>query len=210
MRYKTLAAILIIVISFLIVFLSVPESDKSKTNASAVKEGIKKGLKDRPIESDKWTNEYDQYFRKYTKRYFGVGFDYLWFKSQAVAESALDKNAESWVGAKGLMQLMPETFKEIAPSNADIWQPRWNIELGIKYDYRLYEEWSSPRPFNDRMAFTFASYNGGMGNILKAQKMCKKECNLWKNVKEVGNKVNTWKQKETIHYVDRIFNLYLK
>jgi len=33
------------------------------------------------VTSRKWTSKYDQYFKKYTKRYFGVGFEWKWFDS---------------------------------------------------------------------------------------------------------------------------------
>src|SRR5919201_1404990 len=50
---------------------------------------------------------YDGVFRKYTKRYFGAGFDWRYFKAQGMAESQLNPTARSWVGARGIMQLMP-------------------------------------------------------------------------------------------------------
>ena len=74
-------------------------------------------LSDHPVDSDKWTDEYDRHFRKYSKRYFGPLFDWHWFKAQAIAESNLNANAVSHVGARGLMQIMPDTFKEITDKN---------------------------------------------------------------------------------------------
>ena len=38
---------------------------------------------------------YDRYFTKYSKRFFGVGFDWHYFKAQAVAESNLRQDAQS-------------------------------------------------------------------------------------------------------------------
>ena len=52
------------------------------------------------------TDRYDPIFRKYTKRYFGVGTDWRWFKAQGMAESDLTPGARSRVGARGIMQLM--------------------------------------------------------------------------------------------------------
>ena len=60
-----------------------------------------------------WTRKYDQYFRKYSKRFFGPAIDWYWFKAQGIAESGLRGNARSWVNAKGIMQLMPRTFAEL-------------------------------------------------------------------------------------------------
>jgi len=58
--------------------------------------------------------KFDKYFSKYSKRFFGPTFDWHYFKAQAVAESRLNPKAESGVGAAGIMQIMPRTFKEIS------------------------------------------------------------------------------------------------
>jgi len=162
------------------------------------------------VTSKKWTTQYDQYFRKYTKRFFGAGFDWKWFKAQAIAESNLKEDAKSWVNAKGVMQIMPKTFHEIKkknPSFVDINEPRWNIAAGIYYDQKLFNKWKARRSLNDRMAFTFASYNAGFRNIVKAQKVCKKHGfneNLWHNIKLVAPKIRGWRHRETVGYVDKI------
>jgi soluble lytic murein transglycosylase-like protein len=162
------------------------------------------------VTSEKWTNKYDQYFRKYTKRFFGTGFEWKWFKAQAIAESNLKEDAKSWVNAKGIMQIMPKTFHDIKkknPSFVDIDEPRWNIAAGIYYDRKLFNKWKARRSLNDRMAFTFASYNAGFRNIVKAQKVCKKHGlneNLWYNIKVVAPKVRGWRHRETVGYVDKI------
>ena len=39
---------------------------------------------------------YDEIFRKYSKQYFGVGFDWKVFKAQAMTESNLNPEAKSW------------------------------------------------------------------------------------------------------------------
>ncbi len=162
------------------------------------------------VTSKKWTTKYDVYFRKYTKRHFGAGFDWKWFKAQAIAESNLREDAKSWVNAKGIMQVMPKTFHEIKkknPSFVDINEPRWNIAAGIYYDNRLYRKWKAKRPFIDKMSFTFASYNAGFRNILKAQKACKQaglDENLWHNIEKVAPRIRGWRHRETVGYVDKI------
>jgi len=73
------------------------------------------------------------------------------------------------------MQIMPKTFKEIKYKNPSIKgsakQPKWNIAAGIYYDRSIWKLWKAKRPFIDRIAFMFGSYNAGKGNILKAQKI---------------------------------------
>ena len=78
---------------------------------------------------------YDGYFLKYSKRYFGIAFDWHYFKAQAVAESNLRSDTKSPVGAEGLMQIMPRTFGEIRHKNpaiaGTVYHPRRNIAAGI-------------------------------------------------------------------------------
>ncbi|MEK7728441.1 MAG: transglycosylase SLT domain-containing protein, partial [candidate division KSB1 bacterium] len=100
----------------------------------------------------KFTTQYDEYFRKYSKHHFGVNFDWRWFKAQAIAESGLNEKAESWVQAKGLMQLMPDTFADMKsrmPHLEDIFEPRWNIAAGIYYDRLLWKMWETVETFTD-------------------------------------------------------------
>ena len=114
---------------------------------------------------------FDPVFRKYGKRYFGVGFDWRQFKAQAMAESNLDTAAVSWVGARGLMQLMPSTFAVIQsarPEFTNIDDPEWNIAAGIMHNRHLWKVWSPTVPDSERVHFMFGSYNAGEGNIARA------------------------------------------
>ncbi len=120
-------------------------------------------------------DRYDDTFRKYSKRYFGVGYDWRLFKAQAMAESEMNPNARSWVGARGLMQLMPSTYKEITSRSStfgSIDDPEWNIAAGIMHDRGLWRRWERDSIDVDRKEFMFASYNAGEGTIMNAQRAC--------------------------------------
>lgn len=154
---------------------------------------------------------YDRYFAKYSKRYFGPGFNWRYFKAQAIAESRLKAKATSRAGALGIMQIMPRTFKEISKKNPSIKgtraQPRWNIAAGIYYDRMLWNVWKAERPFNDRLNFMFGSYNAGKRNILKAQNLAKQKGlnpNLWQSIEPALPQVTGKRSKETIGYVQKI------
>ena len=152
--------------------------------------------------------KYDKYFKKYSKRYFGLDFDWLLFKSQAIAESNLNPEAKSHVGAEGLMQIMPFTWKEISHKlkiNADVKDVKWNIAGGIYYNRRMFLIWKGERPLNERIDFMFASYNAGAGNIIKAQKLVVDDDPMfWSSVAKVLNQVTGRHSKETVNYVKRI------
>ena len=157
---------------------------------------------DHPVDSGKWTDEYDRYFKKYSKRYFGPLFNWHWFKAQAIAESALNNDAKSHVGARGLMQIMPGTFSDISKQNPHFSQldtPKWNIAAGIYYDRTLYRKFKKTAA-QDKLYMTFASYNAGYGRILKASKRTESKGKDWEEIKP-------FLPRETRGYVTRIRKL---
>lgn len=118
-------------------------------------------------------NAFDDYFRKYSKHYFGVVTDWRWFKAQAIVESELKPDARSRSGAMGLMQIMPRTFREIRSRNpqlADPYDPYFSIAAGIYYNRQLYDAWSSIDDPAQRRKFMFASYNAGLGAVKRSAK----------------------------------------
>lgn len=143
----------------------------------------------RPVEHDrdKWTDRFDNHFRKYSKRYFGPHFEWRWFKAQGIAESNLNPKASSPVGARGIMQILPSTFGDIKKANPSFLaldEPRWNIAAGIFYDRQLYRKWRKPLPSAERLFLAFSSYNAGYGRVLKAVKRSKRENYSWNDVKK--------------------------
>jgi soluble lytic murein transglycosylase len=82
-------------------------------------------------------------------------------------ESAFDPRATSPVGARGLMQLMPPTAREMAsrldsPSpRAGLYDPEYSIELGSAYLKQLL------KMFDGNVELAVASYNGGPNRILR-------------------------------------------
>lgn len=81
-------------------------------------------------------------------------------------ESGFDATAESTVGAKGLMQLMPATAHEIASQEKRAWsdqtqlfEPSLNIQLGSAYLEKLLKR------FDGRYLPAIASYNAGPNRV---------------------------------------------
>ncbi|MCB1864601.1 MAG: transglycosylase SLT domain-containing protein [Chromatiales bacterium] len=152
------------------------------------------------VEHEKWSDEFDPHFRKYSKRYFGPHFDWHWFKAQGIVESRLNPKAKSPAGAVGIMQVLPSTFEEIAkvnPSFVLIDEPEWNIAAGIYYDRTMYRKWPTPRPSEDRLFLAFASYNAGYGRVLRALKSAGADTAPW-------SKIRPMLPSETRAYLDRI------
>jgi membrane-bound lytic murein transglycosylase F len=149
-------------------------------------------------------------FRKYTKRYFGVGTDWRWFKAQGMAESDLTPGARSRVGARGIMQLMPSTYGQIKsalPRFGAIDDPEWNIAAGILHDHDLWTLWGRDVPEANRWAFMFASYNAGEGTIMRARKTAaaaRLDHSQWPAIERVAPTVERWRYAETLGYVRTI------
>src|SRR5215467_3396022 len=74
-------------------------------------------------------------------------------------ESKYDPNATSAVGAKGLMQLMPDTGKRF--HCADLTDKQCNVEAGTKYLAWLLKK------FNGDVSLSLAAYNAGEGSVDK-------------------------------------------
>ena len=158
-----------------------------------------------------WTSKYDRHFKKNTKHYFGPGVDWHWFKAQGIAESGLNPKAKSTVGAIGIMQIMPSTYKEILlkkPNLGKIEEPRWNIAAAIYYNRQLYKRWKKKDiSVDERMNFTFASYNAGFNRVLKARKKLRDEKNEAPEAINSWDKVSPFTPPETRHYIRRIDEL---
>jgi membrane-bound lytic murein transglycosylase F len=162
----------------------------------------------------KISERFDPTFRKYTKRFFGPTFDWRYFKAQGFAESGLNANARSWVGARGVMQLMPSTYREIRshrPEFGPIDQPEWNIAAGIMHDRYLWDLWQRDVSDDERHRFMFASYNAGEGTIGRAYGVAKSKLGTptsWSGIERIAPTVQRWRYAETLGYVRRIDSTY--
>jgi membrane-bound lytic murein transglycosylase F len=149
-----------------------------------------------------WAPEYDHLFQKYAARYFGPHFDWRWFKAQAIAESHLRPSVTSSAGARGIMQLLPSTFRDIKreqPHLGDLGSAEWNIAAGIYYDRQLYRKWQG-LPEQERVYLTLASYNAGYARVRRAFNRVKANKPSW-------DQVRPHLPAETRAYVDRIRGL---
>lgn len=153
---------------------------------------------------------YDDLFRKYSKRFFGVGYDWRYFKAQGMAESNLDSAARSYVGARGIMQLMPSTFAEIQSRRTEfesIDHVEWNIAAGILHDRYLWQRWKDLGIDDERRRFMFGSYNAGEGPILRARGMARQrelDAHAWASIEQVAPEVRRWRYRETLGYVRKV------
>jgi membrane-bound lytic murein transglycosylase MltF len=157
--------------------------------------------------------KYDEFFKKYTARYFGNSVDWRVFKAQAIVESGLRKTVVSPVGARGVMQIMPATYADIKKRNKDaplrgIDDPESNIAAGIWYVRQDDTYWLRASDDKQHYQFTFGSYNAGRGTIMRAQKAAEAEKmnqRRWPSIEKIAPHVQNWRYKETLSYVVAIY-----
>lgn len=159
-----------------------------------------------------FSNKYDRDIQKSVKRYWA---DYpIWkmWKAQLYQESRFKLMALSPVGAKGLAQFMPKTWIQISRElkyNKIIipYSSYHAINAGAYYMRKQRNQWNWKRPQEDKHNLALASYNAGLGNILKAQKLCNNAL-LYEDIIKCLPKITGHYSNETITYVKRIKKWY--
>lgn len=131
-------------------------------------------------------SRYDSQIQAAVTKFWPDYPDYKFWKAQLYQESKLDPTAISPVGAEGLAQFMPGTWRDIeralyagATVSRTLAGPA--IDGGAYYMAGLRRTWRGARPLDDRHRIGEASYNAGTGNILKAQKLCR-DAALWADI----------------------------
>jgi membrane-bound lytic murein transglycosylase F len=112
------------------------------------------------------------------------GFDWRLIAAQIYQESHLNPRAKSRAGAKGLMQLLPNTARSL--DIKDVYNPVENINAGVQHLKNLYNHFDKAQG-NDRLLIALAAYNIGQGHMGDAQRLAVKmnlDPNLWESLKK--------------------------
>ena len=111
---------------------------------------------------DLYRREYSDLVSKYAAEY---GVDEALVYAVIKTESNFDPDAESSVGAMGLMQLTQETLIDVSDrllgeniDESDILDPETNIKCGVRYLAWLFETFESEKA-------VIAAYNAGPGRV---------------------------------------------
>ena len=102
------------------------------------------------------------------------GWDWRLLAALCYQESAFDPNAVSWAGARGLMQIMPGTAKQLGVSVASLFEPEVNINASARYLKILQQQFADIKNSTERTKFVLAAYNGGSRHIRDAMALAKK------------------------------------
>jgi soluble lytic murein transglycosylase-like protein len=158
-------------------FTNCPRDPKFKLYIRESKEDVGDDYNSSSVSYIRDSNQYDALISELSKKY---QVDFALIKAMIRAESAFNPLAISRKGAKGLMQLMPETASRMNVSN--IFNPRENIDGGVRYFKYLLSL------FNNDLRLSLAAYNAG------------------ENV--VADLRSIPPYQETVDYVKKVLNYY--
>ena len=116
-------------------------------------------------------SQYDHLFQKYAPV---ARWDWRLLAAQCYQESTFDPKARSWVGACGLMQIMPETADQLGLPRSQIYEPEANIAASTKYIAQLDSKHRDIPEKTERTWFVLACYNGGYHHIRDAMELARK------------------------------------
>lgn len=115
-------------------------------------------------------SQYDDIIKKYAN---AIGWDWRLLAALIFQESHFNPEANSWAGAKGLMQVMPSTAEAL--NITDLSNPEESIRGGTAYLKQMYDKFESIKDSITRIKFAMASYNCGLGHVLDAQRLAKEK-----------------------------------
>lgn len=170
-----------------------------------------------------YISQYDNIFKKYAPT---VGWDWRLMAAQAFVESKFKPNARSWVGARGLMQIMPSTARGYKTKVSQLGNPETSVKVASQLinDLDSYLVKYVPND-KERLKFVIAAYNVGIAHVYDAIALAKKynldpqkwDDNVEKailmkmNPKYYNDPVTKYgycRGTETVAYVKRITNFY--
>lgn len=119
-----------------------------------------------------YISKYDNIFKKYAPR---IGWDWRLMAAQAYVESKFKPNARSWVGARGLMQIMPSTARGYRTSVARLVNPETSVDVATRLinDLDSYLVKYVPND-KERLKFVIAAYNVGIAHVYDAIALARK------------------------------------
>jgi membrane-bound lytic murein transglycosylase F len=113
---------------------------------------------------------YDSIFRAYADT---IGWDWKMLAAVAYVESKFDTSAVSSVGARGLMQIMPQTACAMGIPEGMEHDPDESVRAAAAY-FEYLSHLFRRVPEGERINFVLASYNAGFGHIQDAMRLASK------------------------------------
>lgn len=124
-------------------------------------------------------SRYDAYFKRYALH---CGWDWRLLAAQAYQESGFDPEAVSYMGAMGLMQLMPGTAHDMGVDQSKVFDAQHNVRGAVKLIQQLSRHYADIADGDERINFILAAYNAGPGHVDDARALARKygrDPNVW-------------------------------
>lgn len=166
-------------------------------------------------------SRYDAYFQQYCRT---IRWDWRLMAAQCYQESTFDPEAVSWAGARGLMQIMPQTADRLGLERSQLHHPEKNIAASARYLAMLEQSFADIQNRYERQNFVLAAYNGGPHHIRDAMRLAQRDgrdAHRWSNVsdyvlklanpefyKDTVVKYGYMRGSETVEYVRAIRERY--
>ncbi len=122
-------------------------------------------------------SRFDDLIKEVSKEY---DMDWRLIASLIYQESGFQAKARSWVGAFGLMQLMPNTAKMYGVDSASSLKDQ--VAAGVKFIKWLDKQLPEEIKKEERIKFILASYNVGIAHVFDARRLAEKnnkDPNIW-------------------------------
>lgn len=122
---------------------------------------------------------YDAIFKRYAST---CQWDWRLLAAQAYQESAFDPQAVSYMGAMGLMQLMPSTAVDVGVRGEEVFDATANVRGAATLISRLDRHYASIANRDERINFILAAYNAGPGHVDDARALARKhgkDADVW-------------------------------
>lgn len=163
---------------------------------------------------------YDELIRKYAEE---LGWDWRMLAAVVYQESKFSINSQSHRGAKGLMQVMPQTGLKYGIE--DLVDPENNLIAGTSHLKRLQKMFEG-KGFSQEeiIRFTLAAYNAGEGRIMDCRNLAEAQGldnRVWDNIVKViplmredsiledeTVKLGKFQGHETIAYIESVQSIY--
>ncbi|WP_339616276.1 transporter substrate-binding domain-containing protein [uncultured Gilvimarinus sp.] len=113
---------------------------------------------------------YDDYVKPLGKNY---QFDWRLIVAQMYQESRFKPDARSYAGARGLLQVLPSTAKELGYSIP--FDAASGIEAGVTYLDWTRDRFEDHLPLDERLWFALAAYNAGFGHVQDARRLARQK-----------------------------------
>ena len=176
-KQRIIAISIIFVIIFVLIILLVPKINEETT----------------------YEIKYTEYVEKYAEQ---NNIDKYLIYAVIRTESSFDEKAESNVGARGLMQIMPDAFDWVKMKLNDKREITFDDMFTAEYniEYCSYYLGYLMKKYNNNVSLTAAAYHAGFNQV-----------DRWledTNISQNGKTIEKYPSSVTNHYVKKVTNAY--